>query len=86
MATLVINHCRGHYLELRNASSGGIVLAYVQRISGDLSIYRFFIYEKGRECETREPSARISAALICFARTAHCTNTECRTQNEHNGE
>lgn len=37
MATLVINHCRSHYLELRYASTGGVALTYIQHISGDLS-------------------------------------------------
>ncbi|KAL0129238.1 hypothetical protein PUN28_004140 [Cardiocondyla obscurior] len=50
MATLVINHCRGHYLGLRMQVP---VLAYTQRVSGDLSSSADF-YPR-REKSVRRP-------------------------------
>jgi len=66
------------------ASTGGAALAYVQHISGDLSTDFYPRSEtvrtslSPRDGKIREPSARISAALICFVCIARYANTKRR--------
>lgn len=78
MATLVINHRRGHYLDLRNASTGRLrTRSYTIHFWRSFQL-PIFIHAKGRTRSrlTRTENswtfgARISAALICFVCIVH---------------
>lgn len=92
IATLVINHCRGHYLGLHTrVLAAQCTATYNTHFWRSFELYRFLSTKrKGyarrslspRDGKIRKPSARISAALICFVCIARYANTKRRATKQ----